>query len=427
MARRINVIVAHDAGLPGDVVSAHLAGCEEISVSEYAGSVEQVAETVRHVDADLLIVESAPGVDEGLALVQWWHSVRPGRPVIVLRLDSVTSTTDPEFVSRAFGAGADDVVVFDPQSTPTPQTRQHLEFAIRKAGARVIGAPERAADSGTLIGVLGPKGGTGKTLTSTNLAVALARRGRRTVLVDIDLQFGDVALSLGLNLDRTLFDLAVSGGSLDAEKLDDFTLRHQQTGLRVLAAPARPDQAASVTPDMLKDVFRLLRAEYDFVVVDTPPYFSSEVISTIDASTHLCMLGMLDALSLKNTRLGIETLDLMGYDQNQVKVVLNRANSVVGISEQDVVAILGRIPDILIPSSREVVRSVNEGAPVVVSQPKSEMAKSFEALADLFVTRPSGEPQVEPHSAVSRSFGLRRRRKPVTAAVSAGETFDGTP
>lgn len=426
MPRKITAIVARDESVPAGLVAAHLGERTEIELTDLVGSPEELSETIRRTPADILLVVCSPGHLEHLTLVQWWRNSRQGRPVLALWADpAADGHADADFVTRAFSVGAHDVMVLDAGAQVSTQTGRQVEFGIRKALTRTTTGGGRAPDAGTLVGVLGPKGGTGKTLTSTNLAMALAGRGRKTVLVDIDLQFGDVALSLGLNLEKTLFDLAISGGSLDGEKLEDFMLHHP-SGLRVLAAPARPDQAASITPEMLAEIFKLLRSQYEFTIVDTPPYFSSEVIATIDASTHVCMLGMLDALSLKNTRLGIETLDLMGYDQDRVRVVLNRANSGVGISEADVVAILGRVPDVLVPSSRDVVRSVNEGAPVVISQPRSDMAKSFEALADLFVAVPAAE-ESWGHSGHRRSRGLFRRKKSVIATtVPTGEIPDGT-
>ena len=182
-----------------------------------------------------------------------------------------------------------------------------------------------------LVCVLGPKGGTGKTLTSANLAVALAEVGQRVALVDLDLQFGDVALCLGLPPERTIYDLALAGGSLDWDKLEPFLVEHP-SGVRVLLAPRRPDQASAVSTELLREVYALLRTHVDYVIVDTPPGFTAEVIATIDNSTDLVMVGMLDSLSLKNTKLGLETLDLMGYRPDRIKLVLNRAHSRVGIS-----------------------------------------------------------------------------------------------
>jgi pilus assembly protein CpaE len=108
------------------------------------------------------------------------------------------------------------------------------------------------------------------------------------------------------------------------------------------------------------------------------------VIAAVDTSSYVVMVGMLDALSLKNAKLGLETLDLMGYPRDRVRVVLNRANTSVGITSRDVANILERTPEVLIPSSRDITTSVNEGNPIVLTQKRSEAAKSFGSLADLF-------------------------------------------
>ena len=125
---------------------------------------------------------------------------------------------------------------------------------------------------------------------------------------------------------------------------------------------AAADLAWQRTVEFLKELYATLTTAFDFVVVDTPPGFSPEVIATIDASSSICMMGMLDAPSLKNTKIGLETLGLMGYAPDRVRVVLNRADTSVGISHADVVAILGRAPDVLIPSQRDVVRWLNASA-----------------------------------------------------------------
>ena len=265
-----------------------------------------------------------------------------------------------------------------------PQSAEQVRFAIHKTVQRRLGAnASQGADRARIIAVLGPKGGTGKTLTSTNLAVVLAQRGQRVILVDLDLQFGDVGLTLGLPPDTSVYNLAMAGGTIDADKIDAYIVDHP-SGARALLAPSRPDQASAVTPHLLQEVYGALRPNYDFIVVDTPPGFTAEVITTIDVSTDLVMVGMLDSLSLKNTKLGLETLELMGYDSDRIRLVLNRAQSRVGISQSDVVAVLGREPDIFIPSDREIPRAVNEGVPIVLAQPDSEASRAFGVLADIY-------------------------------------------
>jgi pilus assembly protein CpaE len=217
-------------------------------------------------------------------------------------------------------------------------------------------------------------------LTSCNVAVALALDGARSVVVDLDLQFGDLGLSLGITPERTMFDLTKSGGSIDGEKLEAYLVDHE-SGLRLLLAPSRPDQASVITVEFIREIYAGLRSTHDFVIVDTPPGFTPEVIATIDTSSDVVMVGMLDSLSLKNTKLGLETLDLMGYEPGKVKLLLNRADSRVGITAEDVAAVLGRPPDVSVPSDRDIPRALNEGAPIVMAKPDSEASRAFRRLA----------------------------------------------
>jgi pilus assembly protein CpaE len=367
------------------------------------GMTDGVDETVRTLqtrDVDVLLVACAgTEEDRSLQIIDHAHRTAPSVPIIVL------STSSPNgFLRRAFEVGASDMALY-------PQTKEQLRFVMSKAIARTTRAELNGArGEARLICVLGPKGGTGKTLTSCNLAVALALTNARVLIIDLDLQFGDVALCLGVPPEKTMYDLAMSGGSLDEDKLTDYVMKHE-TGVDVLLAPARPDQASAITIELLRDVLVIARAHYDFVIADTPPGFTAEVISTIDASSDLVMVGTLDSLSLKNTKLGLETLQLMDYDEGKIQLVLNRADTRVGISHHDVVAVLGREPNIFIPSDREIPRAVNEGIPITLSRPQSYAAASFHELAALFTDNaPAAEPVASGSSGGRRSlFRLRRK------------------
>jgi pilus assembly protein CpaE len=348
--------------------------------------------------SDVVVVGCAEYSERAARLVDQAAKQRPERPVVVLALSSPNGT-----LRQAFEDGADDVISL-------PQTGDSMRFALEKVLARRSGSsalPGRV--TAPLICVLGPKGGTGKTLVSTNLAVALARRDMHVVLVDLDLQFGDIGLALGLSPERTLYDLMKAGVPFDHEKLDRHLIRHS-SGVKTLVGPTRPDHASAVSIDNLREVYASLRTMTDIVVVDTPPGFTAEVIATIDVSTKAIMVGMLDSLSLKNTKLGLETLDLMGYASDNVTLVLNRADSRVGITHGDVAAIIGRDPDVLIPSDREIPRSVNEGTPIVASRPRSEAARSFGELADLYAKTPVKAPTRAPVDEPKKALLGRRRR-----------------
>jgi pilus assembly protein CpaE len=346
--------------------------------------------------ADLVIVGCSQSHARALDVISAATTQRADRPVVVLY-----HGTPNGFLDAAFEAGADDLVAL-------PQSAGQLGFALEKVLARRRGAGATAAE-GAMITVLGPKGGTGKTVTSSNLAVALALAGRSAVLVDLDLQFGDVGLALGLEPKRTIHDLATSGGSLDADKIDGFLAEHA-SGARALLAPLRPDQAAAVGTSFLREVFEILRSRYEFVIADTPPAFTPEVIAAVDASSQLCMVGMLDALSLKDTKIGLQTLEQMGYDPAAVTLVLNRADSNVGITQADVELLLGRAPDVLVGSDRAIPRALTNGQPIVVAEPRSKAARSYSALAERFLGPAVRPAKAAPAPAATESNGNGRRR-----------------
>jgi pilus assembly protein CpaE len=384
MAERIHALVAVDAGLDGHSIQSVLPDGNGIEVVGIINGLDESWRTLQETATDLLIVACEGYSDRALYFIDAAVKQQPERPVVVL-----TTGSPNGFVRRVFESGADDIVTL-------PEAPDRIGFALEKAVARRRGA---AVASGIalapMICILGPKGGTGKTLVSSNLGVALAAGGGQAVLVDLDLQFGDIGLALGLRPDKTIYDLARSGGSLDAEKLDAYLVKHA-SGLKVLLAPTRPDQASAVTVDFLRDVFTTLRSVADYVVVDTPPGFTPEVIAAIDASSHVCMVGMLDSLSLKNTKLGLETLELMGYDTGRISLLLNRADTRVGITHEDVEAIIGRAPDVLVPSDRQIPISVNDGIPIVARDERSEPARAFRKLAEKYVqSHEEAAPQVE--------------------------------
>lgn len=375
-SRAIRALVALDAGADTELVKANLPAGPALQVTEMNDPRRTSFERMSARSVDVLVVACGPESEDAVAVVGGAVAEWPDRPVVVL-----CESSQNGFVQRIFDAGADDIVLLPARGQqPIPS---EVLFTLQKAIARKPTPGAAGSTEGTMVCVLGPKGGIGKTLTSCNLAVALAQGGANVILIDLDLQFGDLGLSLNLTPHKTIYDLAISGGSLDAEKVDAYLQTHA-SGVRVLLAPSRPDQAGAITAGFLHDLYAVLRATSTYTVIDTPPGFTPEVIASIDASTHICMVGMLDALSLKNTKLGLETLELMGYDQDRVRMVLNRADSNVGITHNDVVSVLGRPPDVMVPSHRDIPRSVNEGTPITMSGKRSEAAKAFNSLADIY-------------------------------------------
>ncbi len=370
-AGTIRTLVAVDSGVDAHAVEHAFPAGAAVQVTGVIEGLERGWSVLEESAPDLLVVACAGYSERALYLIEAASKQRPERPVVVLFYG-----VPDGFLNRAFEMGADDLLTM-------PAPAEQLEFALQKVMARRRGTIA-SGTTNPMICIVGPKGGTGKTLTSTNLAVALAQKGKRSIVVDLDLQFGDVGIAMGLSPDRTIYDLARVGSSLDPDKAEDFLTQHA-SGARVLLAPSRPDQAGTVTVEFLRELYAVLRARHDFVIVDTPPGFTPEVIASIDLASDLLVVGMLDALSLKDTKLGLETLTLMGVAPERIRLVLNRADTSVGIKRSEAEAILGRTPDVFVPSDRQIPRATTDGQPIVVASGRSEAARAFHGLADLYL------------------------------------------
>jgi pilus assembly protein CpaE len=373
MSQAIRTLVAVDEEADRSMVQAALpTTASDIQLVGVVDGLEESWATLQETATDLLVVACSGHSDRVLFLIDGAVKQQGDRPIVILLTGPANG-----FVRRAFEAGADDILTL-------PATPDDITFALQKAMARKQGAGvATGVATSPMIVVLGPKGGTGKTVTTANLAVSLAATGQKVAIVDLDLQFGDVGLSLGLSPEKTIYDLAKAGGSIDGDKLDAYLAVHS-SGVRVLMAPTRPDHAGIIGTEFLRDVYAGLRSTHDYVVVDTPPGFTPEVIASIDSSSHVVVVGMLDSLSLKNTKLGLDTLGLMGYSTDRMRIVLNRADSRVGITHDDVMAVLGKAPDVMVPSDRDIPRSVNEGTPIVLTKERSEAAVAFKKLAGFY-------------------------------------------
>jgi pilus assembly protein CpaE len=262
-----------------------------------------------------------------------------------------------------------------------PQLTENIVFAVRKAAHAGRRAQARRGRDGRIVTVFCPKGGTGKTVTATNLASALAKyHSKRTLLLDLDLQFGDAAIMLGIEPDKTIQDLVTAPGELDPEKLAGYTTRHA-SGLDVLPAPVRPEDAELVTEQKLTRLLEVAKQSYDTIVVDTSPFFHGPMLATLDRTDELLLLCGLDVPTIKNVRLSIQTLELLSFPPDRIKVVLNRANSNVGMKRNEVEAALETKVRFEIPSDRAVPLAVNRGNPAVLQDAGCDFSRGIRDMA----------------------------------------------
>jgi pilus assembly protein CpaE len=277
-------------------------------------------------------------------------------------------------LEHALDSHVDDVLLL-------PQLTHNVVFSIRKAAHVKRQVQHKTGHAGRVITVFSPKGGTGKTVLASNLAASLAKReGKRTLLLDLDLQFGDAAIVLGIEPEKTIYDLVVAPGELDSEKVAGYVTKHP-CGLDILPAPLRPEDAELVTEGKITSLLEVARHSYDAIVVDTSPFFHGPMLATLDRTDELVCLCGLDVPTLKNVRLALQTLELLSFPASRIKFVMNRANSKVGLKTKEVEAALKVKVDFEIPSERTVPICVNRGNPAVLAEPSSDFSKAVATLA----------------------------------------------
>ena len=318
---------------------------------------------------------------------------------VVLLADS-----SPLLLEQALRAGVRDVVA---PEAPLTEVRAAFERALDTASRRRSGlALDGSATGGEsrVITVVSPKGGAGKTVIASNLAVGLARREPGdVVVVDGDVQFGDVANALRLSPDATVADAARS--SLDATSLK-ATLAPHPSGLYALCAPETPAEADEVGAETFQRVLDLLRDQFPYVVVDTAAGLDELTLAAAERSTDLVFVCGTDVASVRALRKVLDAFDLLGLTAPRRWLVLNHADARTGLRAEDIESTVGLPVDLPVPSSREVPLSLNQGMPLLESDRRSGAARALEQLVERF-----GAPVGAPNPVGAKAGGLFRRRR----------------
>jgi pilus assembly protein CpaE len=389
------------------IVEPQSAGAEVLSSAIGAGSrrVASLEELKRTLTEDpneyAVILGSSVDLEAAAALADTLRVTRPATSVILVR-----RRVDTSVLAEALRSGMREVV--------EERDLAGLGQAVLRASQvwEAVHGPvsDSTGEQGRQVTVFSPKGGVGKTTLAVNLALSLSRAGQRVCLVDLDLGFGDVAITLQLFPARTLADAIPLETGLDADSLENLLTPHRD-GIHTLVAPVQPDAKDSIPASLVGKVLRLLKTKFDFVVVDTAPSFDEHVLQAIDESDELLLITTLDVPTLKNVKIAVETLDLLNFPKAHRHLILNRADDKVGLGADKVESTLGMSINASIPTSPQVASSTNSGEPILSSLPRHAVSKAIAALADDLQagTAKSEQKSEQPAHAAAPKRGLLRR------------------
>jgi pilus assembly protein CpaE len=392
MADQIRVLVVDDIPETRDHLTKLLGFESDIDVVGSAASGREALEMATRLNPDVVLMDiNMPDMD-GIAATEQLASAAPAAAVVMMSVQG-----EADYLRRSMLAGAREFLV-------KPFSSDELTASIRQVSARerdkqsrmavtavaAAGGPAATAgrsgepgEPGLIVAIFSPKGGVGRTTVAVNLAIAAATDlGKKVVLMDGSFQFGDVGVLLNLNpKSKSIADLIPELDAGELDSIDTFLINHT-AGIRVLLAPPSPETAEMITANGVKKVLERLRADHDLVVVDCTSYFNDTTLAILDAADVILTMLSLEITSVKNMRLFLEVADQLGYEAGKVRLVLNRADSALGIRVADVEHSIGRkVDETVVSDGRSVVYALNRGVPFFLSNREAQVSQDILRLA----------------------------------------------
>jgi pilus assembly protein CpaE len=393
-SEKVRVLIVDDVAETRENIRKLLQFESDVEVVGAARNGKEGIQFSQELDPDVVLMDiNMPDMD-GIAATETIRHKMPHVQVVILSVQG-----DQNYMRRAMLAGARDFLTKPPMG-------DELISAIRRAGemARVeraktasaravpsatspgmtpMAAMGRGLSRGKIVTVYSPKGGTGCTTIAVNLALALHNDDTRVVIVDSNLQYGDVAIFFNEQGKNTMANLAPHADELDLEIVEGVLLKHSGTGISILAAPARPDQAEKITADQFLKILEFLRQMYAYVVVDTSAYLSDITISAIDSSDVIVLITTQDIPAIKSARLFLDLLNTLGINRERIAFTMNRFDKRIAITSERVGENLKQEVAAILPlDERVAIPAVNRGVPFMIDNKAQPVARGIFSLAE---------------------------------------------
>ncbi len=391
--QRFRILIVDDVAETRENVRKLLQFESDMEVVGAARSGKEGIQLTQELDPDVVLMDINMSDIDGITATEAIRQKMPHVQVVILSVQG-----DPNYMRRAMLAGARDYLTKPPMADDLISALRragqmaHLERAkmsalqtpiVASTSGGMIPAPGLAVTRGKVVTVYSPKGGTGCTTVAVNLAVALHNDDTPTVIVDADLQYGDVAVFFNEQGKNNLTSIAPMADELDPEVMNGILIKHGASGVRILASPSRPEAVEQVTPTQVTKIVKFLCQMYAYVVVDTDNYVNDFTVGLFDLSDVIVLVTTQDIPAIKNTRTFLDLLQSLHVDRERICFVMNRFDKRIPITPERVGENLKQEVAAVLPfDERVVIPAVNRGVPFMIEHKAQPIGRAMLGLAE---------------------------------------------
>ncbi|NLH46275.1 MAG: MinD/ParA family protein [Acholeplasmataceae bacterium] len=395
MKNKIKVLIVDDSEMQVRFKQLFESFSEAIIVGS-ATTTENTIEKAKNLKPDIILLDlNLPDLD-GFAATELLTREVPHSNVILMG-----SKSGHEELRKAMLAGAKDYIVKPfPSEELLTALKQVYASALRRRG------DVKNPGDGKIITIFSPRGGVGKTALTANLGIALASNEEcKVAILDCSLQFGDIAMTLNLMPKANIADMVTDIEHLDTNVLKRYMVPFKEN-LHILPAPFQPERAESITSQHISAITDLLKKHYHYILIDTAGVLNDITLTIMDSSDYILLLSVPDIMTCKNLRLALDTLNNLGYPEDKIVQILNRANSQSGLAVSEMEDILHSKFKVILPNDGKLVlSSLNRGKPFLISNPGSVLSRAVFSLADMIQNDEINSPVAENKKTNKGLFG----------------------